>query len=486
MNRQLLLIIGGSVVGVIMLFMIAFAAGCFRQKTFTPGKSREQVELTYYKLYDDSDVIEPLIQEYRAENTNVKINYRQFTDPEEYYDLILNELAEGEGPDMFSVPNTWLLKNYKKVSPAPAAGIPPSAFEDTYVSVTYDDVVRQNPETGETQVYALPMTVDTLALYYNKDHFDDAIPERGKPAATWEGIKDDVFKLTKKDQSFERFEVAGIAMGFADNITRAADILYLLILQSGGDFYDQSFQKAIFATQQGVSDDATPIRPGRDALELYTSFANPSNKNYSWNAYLSSANTDEKEIGTFARGKVSMIIGYSYMYQQILDEINELTEKGISTISPDSIRIATIPQMKDPTQTTEKRDAYANYFVETVARTSEHPEWAWDFLLFATSKESLAHYNEKTRKPTSRRDMIEDQKNDPIYGVFAEQIGFAESLQIWDEEVYEDSMLKAITAVLATKSPQDAIKIAQDEINAILPIGGIYPIVNVPEETEET
>ena len=485
MSRQLLLIIGGSVIGVIFLFLIAFAAGCFRTKEFTPRTSKDQVELTYYKLFDDSDVIEPLIQQYKSDNVNVKINYRQFTNPEEYYDLILNELAEGEGPDIFSVPNTWLIKNYKKISPAPAGGIPPSAFEDTYVAVTYNDLVRANPETGVNQIYALPMTVDTLALYYNKDHFEDAIPERGKPSATWEGIKEDVFKLTKKDQSFERFEVAGAALGFADNVSRAADILYLLMLQSGGNFYDQSFQKAIFATQQGVDEDGSPIRPGRDALELYTSFANPSNKNYSWNAYLASSDSDEKEIGTFARGKVSMIIGYSYMYQQIVDEINELKGKGISTIDADSIRIATIPQMKDPTQSSEKRDAYANYFVETVARTSEHPEWAWDFLLFATSKESLAHYNEKTHKPTSRRDMIEDQKNDPIYGVFAEQIGFAESLAIYDVNVFEKSMLKAINAVLATKSAQDAMKIAQDEINAILPIGGIYPIVNAPEETEE-
>ncbi len=51
------------------------------------------------------------------------------------------------------------------------------------------------------------------------------------------------------------------------------------------------------------------------------------------------------------------------------------------------------------------------------------------------------------------------------------------------EEVYDNAMLKAVDAVLATKSEQDAMKIAQEEINAILPAGGIYPVVNVPEET---
>lgn len=482
MNKRLFIIIGGGILGIVFIGLIAFGAGCFRTKEYKPAKSNDIIELTYYKLFDDSDVMEPIIQEYRALFPNVKINYRQFTDPQEYYDLILNELAEGEGPDIFSVPNTWFVKNYKKVYPAPANMIPPKIYEDTYVSVTMDDLVKQNPETGEMQVYGIPYTVDTLALYYNKDQFDDAIPEQGKPSATWEGIKEDVYKLTKKDNSFERFERAGIAMGFSDNISRAEDILYLLMLQDGGSIYDQNYMKAIFAQQQGVGSDGSPINPGVDALKLYTSFADPKNKNYSWNAYLSDANSDEKEISTFARGKVSMIIGYSYMYDEILNEIKDLQAKGLSTIDPDVIRVAMIPQKQDPAVSTEKRVAYAHYFAETVARTSEHPDWAWDFINFAASKESLQHYNEKTHKPTSRRDMIEEQKTDPIYGVFAEQIGIAESFPIYDEDSYESIFKKAIASVLATKSPADAMKIAQDEINAILPSEGLIPQVTATDE----
>jgi ABC-type glycerol-3-phosphate transport system substrate-binding protein len=477
--------VGAGIIGVIFIFMIAFGAGCFRTKAPTEVKRYDVVELTYYKLFDDSDVIEPLIQQYQSNYPNVRINYRKFTDPEEYYDLILNELAEGEGPDIFSVPNTWFVKNHKKVSSAPPDLMPTPIFEDTFVAVAADDLIRIDPQIGQSAVYALPMTVDTLALYYNKDHFDDAIPERGKPSVTWDGIKEDVYKLTKKDNSFERFEVSGMAMGFADNVSRAVDILYLLIIQQNGDFYNDNYSEAKFAVQQGLSSDGSTLNPGVDALDFYTGFANPSNKNYSWNAYLADSNSDEKEITTFARGKVSMIVGYSYMYDQIIDEINELKSKGLSTMDLESVKIAVIPQTVDPSVATEKRDAYAHYFVETVARTSENQRYAWDFLVFITSKESLEHYNEKTHKPTSRRDMIEEQKNDPIYGVFAEQIGFAESLIIYDEDSYESSMVKAINAVLATKSPNDAMKIAQDEINAILPSGGLLPQVTVTEENEE-
>ena len=49
------------------------------------------------------------------------------------------------------------------------------------------------------------------------------------------------------------------------------------------------------------------------ALELFTSFGLPSQKNYSWNKYLADADSGEKEIKTFANGKVSMIMGYTYV-----------------------------------------------------------------------------------------------------------------------------------------------------------------------------
>lgn len=484
MNKRLMLILGTGVAGILFIVLIGFVAGCFRTKEPQQTQTFDQIELTYYKLFDDSDIIEPLIQEYQANHANVKIRYRKFVDPEEYYDLILNELAEGRGPDIFSVPNTWFLKNHRKVSPAPSNIIPTDAFESTYVAVAYDDLVRANPDTGQNAVYGVPMEVDTLALYYNKDHFEDSIPERGRPSITWEGIKEDVFMLTKRDQSFERFEVAGIAMGRADNILRAVDIIYLLILQNGGSFYDDSMSEAIFANQQGVASDGRQIRPGVQALDLYTSFANPSNKNYSWNQYLSDPNSEEKEITTFARGKVSMILGYSNTYQQIVDEISRLSSRGLTTIDPNSVRIAMIPQVIDPAVSTEKRDAYASYFAQTVARTSDNSDWAWDFLLFLTSRDSLNHYNEKTKKPTSRRDMIEEQKDDPIYGVFAEQIGFAESVPIYDQGKYANIIIKAINEVIATKSPEDAMKIAQDEINSILPSEGLRPQITVPEEDE--
>ena len=465
----------------IAVVLIMSFAGCIPKEKAPVTQAPTQIRLVYYKMFDEEDVMRPLIQQYQVKNPMVQIVYRKFDNLEEYENLIINELAEGEGPDIFSVPNYWFLRHKKKISPMPSSLMTPQNFDSTFVSVATKDLVLRDPEDGLNKIYGLPLTVDTLALYYNKSTFEDKIPSRGRPAETWEAIKDDVFRLTKTDNSFERFEVAGIAMGRSDNISRAVDILYLLMIQHGASFYNENVSSAVFDKEKVLTEGGQSINPATEALDLFTGFSLPANKNYSWNQYLADSRQHEKEMETFAKGKVAMIFGYSYLYEDIKNKIADLQKQGIKTIQVSDIRIAPVPQINDPRTSTQKRDAYASYFAETVSRTSDNTDVAWDFLMFITSKENIQYYSDKTRKPTSRRDMIDSQVQDPIYGVFAEQIGYAESLPIYDAATYEVIFGKAINSVLATVSPADAVKIAAEEINALLPEEGLVapaPAVN--------
>lgn len=461
-------------VWLLMTLVLGIFSGCFKKDQPVVQKT-QKVELVFYSLFDNEDVYAPLIQQYTAKHPNITIKYRKFTDPVEYMNLIINELAEGQGPDIFSAPDYWFLRNVRKISPLPAAAFSPKQFADTFVSVANDDLVLQDPADGQDKVFGIPLSVDTLALYYNKGSYNDKIPSPGRPAATWEGLKDDVFKLSKTDNSFERFQVSGISMGRSDNIARAVDILYMLLLQYKTRFYNSTLSQTAFVNQQTTNASGLLINPAAEALRLYTSFALPSNKNYSWNSYLASADSPVKEMETFAKGKVVMIFGYSYLYEQLKAEIKDLKDKGVQTIDPSDIRISAVPQVNDPATSTEKRVAYANYFAQTVARTSQHPAEAWDFLLFLSSKDNLQYYNSKTFKPTSRRDMIDDQMKDPIYGVFAEQTGYAQSLPVYDFDRYNSIFSQAIDGVLATTSPEDAMRNASVAIDALLPATGMIP-----------
>lgn len=460
----------------VSLLTVTMLSGCFRKTDAPVRETPQPVEIVYYKLFDGEDVMRPLIQKYVATHPLVTIKYRKFDDQEDYYRTILNELAEGEGPDIFSVPNYWIKRNARKITPLDPTVASPKDFADTFVAVAEKDLVFADPRDGVTKIFALPLTVDTLALYYNKSLYEDRIPSRGRPAETWEEFKEDVFQLTKADNSFERFELAGTAIGRSDNIARAVDILYLMMLQYKVKFYNDALNRAEFSKQSAIGTSSINYNPATEALKLYTSFGLASQKNYTWNEYMADAASPVKEIEAFARGKVATIFGYSYLYEQIKEQIEELKKKNVPTIDPGVIRVSSVPQVNDPATSTEKRDAYANYFVETVGRNTEHPEVAWDFLMFISSKDNIAYYNEKTRRPTSRRDQIEEQKADPIYGVFAEQVGYAESLLIYDWQLYADIFGKAISDVISTTvSTVEAVRTAENSINLVLPVEGIVP-----------
>lgn len=460
-------------------------SGC-REKTTSTGKTTAPavVQLTYYRLFDSEETFSPLIQQFQSEHPNIQITYKTFTDPSEYEDMIVNEMAEGGGPDMFSIHNSWIDKHWKKLTPMPSELMTTSDFNDTFVNVASDDFVRPDAD-GVSQVYALPLYVDTLGLYYNQDQFEDKIPSRGKPATTWDELKDDVFKLTKRDNSFERFELAGIAMGRSDNILRAIDILYMLMLQYKTQFYNERGTEATFADQQGVDSTGHAEYPGVKALDLYTSFALQSNKNYSWNSSISDANSEQKELLSFVHGKVSMLFGYSYTYQQILDLIAAEKARGEDVIATKAVKTAEVPQVEDPATSTDKRVAFASYFAETVSRTSAHPDEAWEFLQFITDKENAQYYHEQTHRPSARRDLIDEQSQEPIYGTFASQVGYAESLSMADPYSYETIFSDAIDAVLTAKSSVgDAMRQAQEAVTLLLPDKGLFAVVSTQSTTQ--
>lgn len=450
----------------LLIAVLALSTSCLRKQQTVTVKE-EAITLTFYGLYDNEDVYSELISKFEEEN-NVTIIYKKFTDPTAYHDLIVNELAEGEGPDIFMLHNTWFAKDYKKLSAAPSNVVTPESFRNAFVEVAADDMIIPDSDNIE-QVYGAPIYVDTLALYYNKAHFEDAVPERGRPASTWEGIKDDVIQLTKQDKSFERFERSGIAMGRHDNILRSFDILMMLFLQHKVNFYDEELQSVRFGTDSNAL----------SAIDLFTSFALPSKSVYSWNKYLSDENSDEKELTAFAKGKLSMLFGYSYAYADIINEINRLKSENEETIDINDIKIQAVPQLFDPESSAETRKTYASYFAPVVSRTSSNPEKAWEFIanLVSTENESLIH--SITHRPSSRRSLLDSESQDPIYGAFAAQVGYAKSIPMSDTYQYRDIFLSGIESILNTSSSEKVLKNIAESIQALIPSNGIRPVYKV-------
>lgn len=433
-------IIGGIVLAWFLLFFV------FGKEEVGP-----QAKLEFWNVFDTTETMKPILKNFTAK-TGIRVNYRSFTDLQDYRETLLLELASGGGPDVLAVHNSWLPKYRNLLQPLPktmgfsAKDVARDFVDAVGKSVIFEEEIPKSDvkkgRVAEKQVFGLPMYLDTLALYFNKTFFRNILSKPyPAPELTWAGVREEVIKLSVQDaESPDGFRLAGIALGRADNITRGVDIFYALYQQFGG-------QNLSEAGLEKVRDDSGKFyKPLSAALSFITAFSRDSrNKEYSWNAEIAAENP-EKEISAFASGKVAMIAGYSYYFESIRDMLEQQKRASGTMIELSEVGIAAFPQVRDP-QAGNPKTAIADFFTLSVAKSSENPFESWQLILDLTSKNSQEKYFEATKKPTSRRDLIETQKADPLRGIFAEQAVFADILPIADDELFSEAVADVLDGV---------------------------------------
>lgn len=390
-----------------------------RCKLFPKKKALEKIKpivLNWWRVTDSVDTVSEIINRFQGQYSHIRINYQQFR-PEEYEQALLEAWAEDRGPDIFSIPYTWLGKYQTKILPIPQKmsighqfltgtikkeykveiqekrGLTSRDLKNFFVDTVANDVYRQN------QIWALPLSLDTLALYYNRDLLNQA--KIIEPPKTWEELITAVKLLTILDRQ-GNFIQSGVSLGTSNNIANSADILSVLMMQNGTRMTSDS--SATFNLP--LVDDPSYF-PGEEALRFYTDFANPSKEIYSWNKSFSSA------FDAFIQGKTAFYFGYA---SDILK---------IRTLAPKlNFDITKMPQISGSL----KEMNLANYWVETVAKKTKYPNEAWIFLMFATTDaNNVKTYLERAKKPTAHRALIKTQLEDFDLASFANQVLIAKS-----------------------------------------------------------
>lgn len=401
-----------------------------------PDPKQAKVTLKMWKPFVDSDKMNVLISMYKKENPNVTIEYTK-KNIENYEGDILNSLAADSGPDIFSINSTWLPLYLDKVEPAPSATFSLKDYKDSYVDVVYNDLVRDG------KIYGTALWVDSLGLYYNKDLLGTA--GIATPPKTWNELERDVRAIGRQDES-GYFYQSGVAMGTYQNVNRAVDIVYLLMLQAGVIPWSQDGRSPQFSST--VNKGGQTINPGVEGVEFYTSFANPSSPNYNWNS------ESDYSIDAFANGRAAFLYGYSYTRDQI--------DAKAANLNYD---VAPVPQynLNDPSVN------YSSYFAEVVSKKSAHKQEAWDFLKFISSKQALDAYYAKDKEPSSRRDLIEKQTQDLDIGVFAHANLTAKSFYKFDEAKFDKIFGDMIERIIFNGDKvQSALSRAQSQAAAIV------------------
>lgn len=430
-NRKVIIAAGVFMTAMIIL-MLANALG-FR---FGGGQKLQNAELIMWGLWDDSNLMDKYISEFRKQYSNIKIEYRKLT-PQEYETELINALAENRGPDIFAMHHTWYSKHKNKLEPMSEEIMTLKDYKDRFVDVVYDDFVVDD------KVYGFPFYTDTLALFYNKDAFNDA--GIVNPPKTWQEVQQIVPRLTKLDQ-FGNFIQSGIALGTGDNINRSPDLLAVLMLQTGAQMTNPNDYTQI-TFNRSRSQSGQDINPAELALEYYTDFANPRKTVYNWNSTL------DNSIDAFYEREVAMMITYSYQVEAIKAKAPRL-----------NFAVAPLPQVNLDSGLAN----YANYWGYGVSSQSQYSDEAYTFLKFMTEKEQSQEYFLNTKRPTPRRDLIEVQSQDLDYGVFVNQILQAKTWRQPDNNTVDRILIEAINNVnLGLFSYSRAMSQAQAQIQAL-------------------
>lgn len=408
--------------GVFALLSLA-GQGCtsaLSPETLTAAKP---VTLRVWAVVDDANVYESAMNAFRASHPNVSFDFRRLR-LEEYETQLVNALAEDRGPDMFMVHNDWTGKYEPKISPMPlqtktayrvtTTGLKKEQtwelrteptislreFKDQYADAVAKDILR-TVDLGTTEqhnVQERPMGVavgmDTLAMYYNKDLLNAAgIPT---PPENWTQFADQAKKLTKTDSQNKILQSAA-GFGTAYNVERATDILTALMIQNGTEMANENgplFQR----TPPNLADQGQP--PSYQAVDFYTSFADPTKDTYTWNA------NQPNSMDAFIQGKSAFFFGYAYQYDLIRARAPKL-----------NLGLAKLPQIEgNPVKNV------ANYWYWAVSRKTKNADQAWRFLNSLTDPAVVTKILAVSRQPAARKSLLTAQLEDERVGVFASQV----------------------------------------------------------------
>jgi multiple sugar transport system substrate-binding protein len=429
MERKKLLIIIALVAVLVIGGILAFI---FFRKPSAP----QPVTLEFWGVFDNSDVYKPLIKKFTDQYPYITVNYRK-KNIETYESELIDALAANRGPDIFAINNTWLPKHIDKMVPTTKL-FTPKMVKEQFVDAVLSDFVDGD------KVYALPLSVDSLALFYNKDLINAA--GIAQPPSNWAEFNTDVEKLTKRDSKNNILQ-AGAALGTAKNINRSTDILAMLMLQSGAKMVSDDKKKATF--NERISTASTQsFNPGEQALIFYTNFANPIKKVYTWNQI------QHYSIDAFVEGKVGMMLSYAYQIPVIRSRAPHL-----------NFDVAAIPQISADSPAV----SFANYWGLAVSKTSKNAAAGWNLITFLANQESSKSYAEATQKPVARRDLIDWQKEDVALGIFARQALYAKSWWEIDNLAVETIFAQMIESVAINKVPAiDAVQTAARQITMMM------------------
>ncbi|MEK7654543.1 MAG: extracellular solute-binding protein [Patescibacteria group bacterium] len=403
-NQIAILVLGLVLVaGVVLLFIYGS-----RERGITVSGN-----ITFWGVFDSTLAMSQAIAAYRAQSPYVNVSYRQ-VDPASYESELIDALASGKAPDVIMFHNSWLPKHFNKIVPFSSELITIDRYRALFPTIAEQDFAPDG------KIFALPLYIDTLALFYNQDIFDNAAV--ALPPKTWGDFEKLIPKLRQMDKLGRIQKAAAAIGGSSRSINRATDLLGLLMLQTGTQMVNDDFTNATFASREGLN-----------ALNFYTKFANPISPSYTW------GDSFPYSLDSFANGDTAIIFNYAYQ-ADLLKEKNPFLNFHVTG-------------MLQPDERTQEVN-YGNYWGLAVTVGTRNLVAAQDFALKMAGDPAVAEqYLLATKRPPALRSLISKYSGDPEVGIFARQALTARSWPQADGAQIERIFSDMVNTVLTGRRP---------------------------------
>lgn len=411
----------------VVLIVLALVAVFVLPRVFPAKKG--PVELTYWGLWEDPNVMNEIIADFKRTHPLITVKYekRDIKGEGQYIQRLTTRITGGNGPDIFRFHNSWPAELTGKLLPFPADVVSSLGLDKEYYNVVTKDLQRNGA------FYGVPLHIDTLALFINKDLFKAG--DVSAAPTSWNDLVDVANSLTVVDEQ-GKIKTSGIALGTYANIDHASDIISLLLVQNRADM------KSLAGTKKQNTIDAIG--------GYYMPFAkgDSSGKGKTWDATLDSSKL------AFSKGNLAMYFGYSWDILQIKSANPNL-----------NFEIYPVPQLSP-----DRNETIASYWAEGVSSGTKHPKEAFEFLKFLGSKETMQKMYALEAKSRSfgelypRRDMKNLLSSNSLLSPFLNQADNAVSTP-FSSDTYDAALNtalnlyleNAINSMLNNTSPDTAI-----------------------------
>ncbi len=287
------------------------------------------------------------------------VYYKQV--PIEKFDTeFVNALADQKAPDLLLIPQDRLVEHRARLQAISYESFPIRDFRSTYI----DGAEVMALSDG---VYGLPLFVDPLVLFWNRDMF--AKFDFLRAPETWEEVVGETVP-TLTVRSFNRdINTSAIAMGEYSNIKNAFATYSMLLLQGGSQMTTESSSGYNVRLDEVVGASVSAL-PFTKAALFYTNFSNTNNSLYSWNRSL----RQDKEM--FLSEDLAMYFGFA-------SEGRDIAAKNPNL----SFDIAEVPQSEAATVSR----TYGSFYMFAIPKASVNKNGA-----FAAALQLATAANAKT------------------------------------------------------------------------------------------